>query len=720
MRTFALASLLLTSLPAAAGVPLDKFDARAGSVSVTGVSEVPLYRIREDDRLLVRAKVSADREATFLLTLADTQVTISEDLAKELKLKVKSGNKKLVNLKGEDNKFREGGEIKQTTVPSFELGGLKITDLTVTVVAKGADINGYAIDGTLPLSVFPSQVAFAAVTSKGVLRVGPAVEGANLVSAVGGQALPYTSVAREKFKNKVRGYKVKGTTDPYPVIVEAAVGGQPVKVVLGRAGMDCDVTPKLDFGQVPTRKVGDRTYAWLGTTLAGVEVAPQWYLLNGGYDLQLGPQEPVQGQICGEVLNGFDLAIDPVARKVGLAKPGADGRSDLEPTLYAALVAASEKPPAPPPADDKKKAAGPVKPSPAPWKALYKAQTTRGDWEGAAASARKIVEIDDKDCSAHLRLGSALGEGGRYSDALVSFQRAAELYHAWWDLPVDEREKISKKLKKAKTDEEKAAVGHTEQPAVCYTAEGSEALAYMAMGDLVNVQRLYVERLDLDPLVALVAGNAALAQGKTGEAASAYRQAIKRETVGAPLGAARVGLGLANRADWTAAAPAFEEALELGERDLLSVRTWLDGLRRSQGQDAALAAARALSNSNPGSLPAAVSFYREAQISGDAAAISAAERRVDEAAARRERGASAGSRDAVLSYYRLLRRENDAARALAESALKGSSFNPIAFVVLAELAAAEGQTSKANEYLKQAASRGAGSPAYALITGELR
>lgn len=720
MRTFALASLLLTSLPAAAGVPLDKFDARAGSVAVTGVSEVPLYRIGADDRLLVRAKVSADREATFLLTLADTQVTISEDLAKELKLKVKSGNKKLVNLKGEDNKFREGGEIKQTTVPSFELGGLKITDLTVTVVGKGTDINGYTIEGTLPLSVFPSQVAFAAVMSKGVLRVGPAVEGANLVSAVGGQALPYTSVAREKFKNKVRGYKVKGTTDPYPVIVEAAVGGQPVKVVLGRAGMDCDVTPKLDFGQVPTRKVGDRTYAWLGTTLAGVEVAPQWYLLNGGYDLQLGPHEPVQGQICGEVLNGFDLAIDPVARKVGLAKPGADGRQDLEPTLYAALVANSEKPPAPPPADDKKKAAGPVKPSPAPWKALYKAQVNRGELDGAVTSAQKIVAIDDKDCAAHQRLGITLVRAGRYSDAVSSLQQAADLYHAWWDLPVDEREKISKKLKKAKTDEEKAAVGHTEQASSCFTAEGDLAGVYMAMGDLTNVQRLYVERLDLDPDVALIAGNAALAMGKTQEAQAAYRQAIRREPVGSPSSEARLGIALANRADWVAAEPAFTEALDMPGMGPLSLRTWADSLRAAKGGDAALEAARAHSNSRPDDLSAAVTFYREAQLAQSAAAISAAERRVDEAAARAWRGQAVGERDAMLAYYRLLRGEFDGARALAESAIATGEYDVIALVVLSELAAREGQTSKANDYLQKAVSIAAFEPVGALIAAELR
>lgn len=718
MRTLVLASLLLCSLPASAGTHLDRYDARAGEVLVSGVTEVPLYRIRDDDRLLVRVKVSDTREATFLLSTSDTAVQMSADLAKELGLEVKSVNKKTINLKGKDNRFREGGEIKQTTVPNVELGGLKIKDLTVTVTETLGSVWGYAIEGTLPLSVFPTQVAFAAVPSKGVLRIGPAVEGANLLTAVGGQALPYTSAPREKFKNKVRGYKVEGTTDPYPVIVEAAVGGQPVKVLLGRLDGDCDVSPALDFKDAPRRKDGDQTYAWLGTTLAGVEVAPQWYLLNGAYDLQLGPHTPVQGQVCGQVLNGFDLAIDPVGRRIGLAKASSDARPDLEPAVYEALVARANKPPEPP-KDDKAKDAGPPKPSPAPWKALYKAQMSRGDLEGALVSAQKIVEIDGNDCSAQQRLGNTQLEAGRASDALSSLQKAADLYHAWWDLGVDEREKLSKKLKKAKTDEEKAAVGHIEQAASCSTAEGDMSRAYLAMGDMVNVQRLYVERLDLDPVVALVAANAALAQGKAGEANAAYRQAIKRETVGSPLVAARVGLGLSS-GDWVAAGPAFEEAAGLGALDVLSARTWLDGVRRASGPDAALAAARDRSNRAPDSLVYAVLFYREAQLSGNAAAIASGEGRVAALASRAERGQDPGVRTSVLAYYDLLRGDAASAETRALEAVGRPAHDPIAWMVLAEIAAGKGQTEKSNGYLRQAAQEDVKLPAYALVAGALR
>lgn len=719
MRTLALASLLLCSLPAFAGTPLDKYDSKAGSVAVTGVTEVPLYRIRQDDRLLVRVKVSDKREATFLLTLADTSVHLSEDLAKELGLKVKSVNKRLVNLKGEDHRFRQGGEIKQATLGTFELGGLKITDLTVQVSGKLGDLKGYPIEGTLPLSLFPSQLAFAAVPSKGVLRIGPAVEGANLVAAVGGQAIPYTSAPREKFKNKVRGYKVKEITSPYPVMVDATVGGQAVKVELGRAGLDCEVSAALDLKDAPRRKVADQELVWVSTTLAGVEAAPQWYTLSGAYDLQLGPRLPVQGQVCGQVLDGLDLAIDPVGRRLGLAKAGADARQDLEATALQSLATSTEVKPEPPKDDKGKKDAGPPKPSPEPWIALYEAQWSRSDLDGALVSAQKIVEIDPDDCSAQHRLGETQRQSGRFSEAVSSLSKAAELYHAWWDLPLEEREELSKKLKKAKTDEEKAAVGHKEQASSCYTAEGDLAGVYMQMGDLINVQRLYVERLDLDPDVALIAGNAALAEGKAAEANAAYRQAIKREKVGRPNAASRVGLGL-SAGDWVAAAPAFEEAAKLSTMDALSGRVWLDGVRKASGQDAALTAARELSNSRPDSVTYAVLYYREAQLSGQAAAIAGAEARVAATSARVYRDTDPGVRSAVLAWYDLLRGDLAAAEAKAGEAVKTVDHDPIAWVVLSEIAASNGQSEKANRYLRNAAQDGAWSPSYALIAGTLR
>lgn len=727
MRALALATLLLCSLPASARTHLDAYDVSTGSVAVAGVTEVPLYQVHHDDRLLVRVRVSDDREATFALTLERGAVVLSEDLASALKLKVKSQNQRPVNLKGEDGAFREGGEIKRATLPRFELGGLKIADLTVTVEGDLGSISGYPIEGELPLHLFPSQLAMAAVPSKGVLRVGPAVEGASLVAALGGAALPYERVAREKFKDEVRGYKVEKITDLYPVIVDATVGGQAVKVELGRNALRCDATPTLDYGAVPLRRRGDQTYAWLSAAVGGVDLGPNWYLLNGGYDLQLGPKEPVQGQLCGQVLNGLDLAVDPVARKIGVARGGPDARPDLEEALAAAAVERAEKAASADAAETeqdkkgKKSADGaPPKPSPKPLVALYQAQTGRADWEGAAATAAKLIALDEQDCSAHQRLSVAQREAGRYSDAITSATQAATLYHAWWDLPLEERTRLSKKLGKAKTDEEKAQIGHVEQPASCYTAEGDLALAYLGAGDVDSVQRLYVEHLDLDPMLALAAGNAALTQGKTAEAAAAYRQAIKRETVGQPLAEARVGLAAANRADWTAAAPAFEEAIGLDELDPLSTRTWLDGVRQARGQEAALEAARGLSDGLPDDVSAAVSYYREAQISGDAAAIQRAEARVEEASRYHPRGSSDGLRRSVLAYYRLLRGEPDRARALAEAACKTDTYSPIALVVLSELAAAQGQTEQANALLKQAAAHGAAHPAYALIAAELR
>ena len=715
MRALALTSLLLCSLPAFAGTPLDKYDTTAGSVTVAGVTEVPIYRIRDDDRMLVRVKVSADREATFVLTASGTAVKLSEDLAKELKLSVKSGNKHAVNLKGEENAFRAGGEIKQATLASASLGGLTLNDLKVTVSGGLGSIYGFPIEGTLPLTLFPSQLAFAAVPSKGVLRIGPAVEGGHLVTGLGGAALPYESVGREKFKNKVRGYKVKGFTDPTPLIVDASIGGAPMKVGLG--GETCDVTPTLDLGAAQRRSEGDQTLAWLSATVAGVETAPDWYVVNGGYHLQLGPVLPIQGQICDRVLSRFDLAIDPVAQKVSLVAASADGRVDAETLLYQAVLAASQKAPEAPEKPDK--SGEPPKPPPGPLITLVKVQMARG--EDPTATAQKIIELDDKDCSAWTRLGEGQVAVGRYSDAVTSLSKASELYHAWWDQPLEEREKLSKKLAKAKTDEEKAAIGHTEQAPSCHTADGDLALVYLAMGDLTNVQRLYVERLDLDPQVALAAAGAALVEGKPQQASAAYRQAIKRERVGQPLAEARLGIGLANAPDWVAAAPAFDEALAMDRgANPLGLLAWLDGVRRGSGPEAAFRAATALSEAQPDSLGAAVMLFREAQLASDPAAQAVAAARVSDLERRPSHGEPEGYRLSLIAYYTVLRGDLETAANLANQAISSFDADPIAWLTLAEISRVQGDTQKATEYLQQVAARGAGNPAAALIAAELR
>lgn len=719
MRALVLASLLFAA-PALAATHLDKFDARAAKVQVTGVSEVPLYRVGEDERLFVRVRVSPEREALFVVTV-ESAYTISEDLAKELKLKVKSRNKRLLNLQGEDARFREGGEVKQATLKSLELGGLRIDELTVTVAGNPdvGQVMGHQIDGSIGLGAFTNQLAWAVLPGKGVLKVGPSSAGAELVSGVGGQALTYRDVPRQKYKNKVRGYKVAGITQPHPFVVQAAVGGQPVEAALGLAYLDCEVSPALDLGAAPRRSEGDRAFAWLRTTIAGVEVSPTWYRLDGAYTLQLGPELPVQAQICGAVMSGFDLAIDPVNPKIGLAA-AEDARPDVQDILLAELAARTAEKPAAPAEEGKEKgkAEEPKKPDAGPWKKLLKAQMSAGRYEAAITSARKLTEFEPRDCSTWQVLGRAQVAAGQLTDAVASLSKASELYHAWWDLPVKRRDEIARELKKLKTDGQKEAAPHKEQPASCYEADGDLALAALAQGDLARVRALYQERTDLDPRVPLAAGNATLRERGWAEAQGPFRAAIARESVGKPLAAARAGVALANvyADNWTAAEPQLQSLFERGQLDLLTGRLWLQGVRDERGQEASLQTAQAMADARPDLLASQILWLEEAQSASDAGSQAQAAARI-EALLNEDDTEHPAERRALKAYYLARVGKADEAKVTAEQALKLRNDEALAWLVLADLAGAAGDDQKANALRARAMQYGAANPAYSLIAG---
>ncbi len=718
MRALVLATLLL-SLPATAGTHLDKFDARAGLVQVSGVGEVPLYDINDSAYLLVRAKVSKDREALFAVSLGGTDYRISEDLAKELKLKVKSGNKRPLNLKGEDGQFKEGGEIKTTTLPTFDLATLHIEDLQVTVDGKLPKIDGYPVEGVIGLAPFDNQLAWAALRSKGVLKVGPSSAGAELLASVGGQALPYVSVAREKVKDKVRGYKIEGTAGRQQFIVQATLGGQTVNAALSTWGSrDCTISPAIDVGAAPERLDADRQLRWLSPTLAGEQVLGTWCWQDGEYTQQLGAETRWQATLGLDTLKWYDLAIDPVSRKIGLAKVSTKESSLTETLLGEARARAEKKPEAPAGDDEKAAESGPAKPDPKPWKALHAAQMAAGSYADAVASATKLTEIDARDCSGWQLLGDAQAAGGQPAAAISSYQRSADLWHAWWDLPVNDREKLSKELGKLKTDAEKEKAEHKVQPASCFTVEGDMALAALAIGDFATVDRLYRERLDLDPDVALAAGNASLRQGRWGDAQGPYRQAIKRETLDKVDLSARQGVAVANlmAQDWTAAEPAFQGVISRGSTGLLEGQLYLDGVRAARGQEAALSVARAMAEARPDLLVAQVLWYAEAQRAGDADATAKAVSAVEAVAYTPwtpfERKPD---RIATYAWYLVRKGQVDEARKIAQEGLAQKPDLALAWLVLSEAEKVAGDPAKAEEYKAKALAFGARSPAMAVI-----
>jgi predicted Zn-dependent protease len=283
---------------------------------------------------------------------------------------------------------------------------------------------------------------------------------------------------------------------------------------------------------------------------------------------------------------------------------------------------------------------------------------------------------------------------------------------------VDQREKISKQIKKLKTDAQKDEFEYVEQPSSCYTAEGDMAMATLARGDLAGVATLYKEHLDLDPTVALAAGNAALRAGNWAAASGPYRQAIKLETLGRPQLLARQGVVLADleSGDWKAAEPAFQSLYDRSGVSFSTARRYVDGVRAARGQDAALAVARSLATGRPDLLGPQVIFYDEAKRAGDAAATAAAERMVEATAATSWNDIESRlTRVELYAWYRLSQGQNEEAVKLANAVLAERGDRPLAWLVLARASEAAGDAATAAEQRARAMSFGADLPAYALL-----
>jgi len=162
------------------------------SVEMEGSVEVPLYTDKDGVPTLqtfMTTDATEEGERGDLVTLRpDTSIiVVTEEFAGSNDLEIKTTNKRLIPVPDD---FKVGGEIKYVQIPSINVGGLILNDVTALVSGSEKDANGGKFDGmTIGLGALPTS--YAVLHSKGVIKFSD--DGAGLMSESGAKGVPYQS-----------------------------------------------------------------------------------------------------------------------------------------------------------------------------------------------------------------------------------------------------------------------------------------------------------------------------------------------------------------------------------------------------------------------------------------------------------------------------------------------------------------------------------------------
>jgi Flp pilus assembly protein TadD len=712
MRAWLLVSAGFVSLPAAAG-PFEKFVGTPGEVTINGPVEVPLYTDMDGDPYPCIQVQIADHTYLFELVTGDSFHLISADVAKAAGIKAKDRNTKLVNTKGSERKSKTGGKFVGATVSEIKIGEMTLSDVFVLTEPpgdpeEGPKPPGKEFDGSLSLPAL-EQLGWAIIPSKGVVRFVPASDAATLVSSIGGATYDYAS--KESAITKVG--KKKVSSYPRGIRIASTIAGKesPLTVV-GIEWWSGYVLPSLAPPDAPAITRGDQRTIVATAELSGVSTVGLFAVNTGlEYYAEYVPNLSTAG-VGADVLSRFDIAADPVNHKIAFAPTTSQTRVD--PTDW--LITETEKglvKPAPKEGEEPpEEGAEEWKPDPAVLAKLAELHDERGEYDKAVAYRKQVAEQEPRDCAGWQGLGEQQIRAGDLEGAISSLTQAATLYHAWWDLPLEQRQELSKELGELKPEEKKAAE-HYQQPPSCYTAESSLASAQYLRNDYATVAQL-ATKVDLDSKLTTFAGNAALASGDLTAASAAYRQSllISRNTATTP----RLGLGIvyAQGGDTQTAREQLERYLAQQPTDAAALQLWLELIRTSEGQPAALEAIRRHAESFQVYDAPCFAYYREARRAGSAPDVQRASELI--AANFRANETTAGRWD-YATYARYLIDSGNLPEAEKYVAMAEKSWanDSDTWLAKAELAAAKGDAAETATALQRAVRADPLNPVSALV-----
>ncbi len=747
MRLFSTLTLLSLSLPAVADTSIDQYNGGVGEVILDGVVEVPLYQLRSSSQAAVQMTVG---DRTYLMAIRNSPFNyFGPRIVADQELKAKEGNKKLLNFKGEDHKFKHDIEVNYADIESAAIGELQLTDLRgrtdsedelfediYDTLLAGMD-EGVDFDGVIGMHSLP-ELAWAVVPSAGVVRFASADQGAALVQQVGGETITTTalesSLANFGKKSKLKANKIY-IADAAP-IVTATIGGAEVPVLL-ELGLHSGVISSSAAipEDAPSDRSGDKRWTFLDTTIGKQETNSSWYLQNSVFDyLGTVPDTtlPVSGFVGRQVLNRFDLAFDPAGNTMALAAASAQKREDPLPFLLAdaeAALAQAEKDAAEAEESGKESDAEEAEETPAGdpglWKRIGELKQASGDVDGALAAHRTILEFGDTSCDGWMDLGRLQFDNNDLDGALESFTTARGHADTWWGLEQAERLEYAERLeaeKKKGLGKMFAQAGLPELPedlkaqaASCHMASGWIAAVHMANGDLENVESIYRERFDLDRRLATLYGNSLLLRGEPAAAHEPYRQAMIARPDARDRD--RMGLAMAYGDDTDQVLRILDPARLWGDGELWQLR--LATLRSAEGSSAAMADLKREADSWPTRIEFQNLLLREFKAGGDTSGVEATAARLETLCEDKllfyPRSSGINSRCA---RFQTTNGQLDAARKLAEAALKLDPGSPLAWLVMADISAASGDMEKASEQYKRAGQLNPFDPYYAMLLGQ--
>ncbi len=738
----AVLALALFSAPASAEAYFEKWLGSIGAVEMEkDAADLTLYASPSGQTVPFVKVTIGENDYLFALMSNSRTVMVSESVIKEQKLKLSSKNQKFINLKGKDNKFKVGGEFKVGTLDQLTIEGVVFKDLEVVNFPKagsGVDAaqggrswyssrtSALALDGAIGLDALPEGINWAVLPSEGVVRL---TRGAATTLA-DGQTIPVvfrpaasSRIGRGPFKRQLDIAASHTATGVKLAGVEV-----PAELELG-AVKSMVVWPSL----LPSESViehGDVGYRLLEATVEGQPLgsvralsltAPQ--IINRKtqkpFEALSGANRAYLGQ---DLLWAYDVSRDRAQGTITLKKAAEQKRqSPLGFMIAEALkkVQPSEESAADgeAPAEGAQSEAPAVPGSASDWSDLAELYAANNQLPEALEAAANATTLDERDCTDWSRRGKLQKLAGDIEGAVTSFEKASTLYHAWYDLPLEQRVEIKKGLDKLKGDEKKNAE-HYVASGSCHTADGHLAEAKFAAGDLPAIEPLYRDHLDLDRSLAVVTGNALIVQGEFDHAIEPLRQALKFPGTNAH---ARLALGVvyAEKGDWDSADKLMQRANALLD-DAQGLLVWSDALAKAKGDDARRSALNALIAQYPDAdgprlaLAYAVSGSVDVSLKQKTKRGSAKhfERSVQQAKQTNSRQAN---------YARWLNQwepGSDAALAAAEKAVAMNPGSAGAKVAMAEVLAARGETEQAAQWTLKAAQTQPGHIGYARLIAQ--
>ena len=597
-----------------------------GSVEMEGTIEVPLYTDAKGaptmkTYMTTDATEEGERGDLVQLLPETSLIVVSEDFAKRNDLEIKVTNKRLIPVPDD---FKVGGEIKYVKIPSVNLGGLVLNDVTALIAGSEKKINGSTFQGmTIGLGALPTS--YAVLNSKGVIKFSD--DGAGLMSEVGAKGVPYKSqtiMVGTIGKKDLFGSK-KTLLKANALIVDASFNGssETVATALTFGKKSSSLDKYVDAPADISSYNADIRQDWLTATI-GETSLPATYVNRATYQ-SFSDGLSTMGRIGNGVLIAYDIVVDKTSETIGMVEHDGfsftsyypihleEARKALEPKEEATEESA-ESAEGSDSTDSTSEEA--VALNVAGINGLISALEVAGGYtEALEQYALLIADEEEKtDCQLWLNYGHAQRVTGNLDGAHKAYTESARLYHSWWDIDLGRRMDINKAqgdmeesdIEAAKERSSGADINSVEdgwyisQPEACYRSDGFVAAVDMLNGKYDAVESNYRSNLDLDANLAMVFGNSALIQGKTELAHEAFRQAIKLENGALERASGRHALALvyADQGKWEQANALFQESLEILDNPL-SAMMWLDNAIAQMGADSALKMVQDWSASHP-------------------------------------------------------------------------------------------------------------------------